>query len=218
VQIRQLQKNQIPVVFCHRSVEGVAAPCITFSGFEAGSKAGQELYELGHRRVACLLDCRTTLANEYERGLTDALRPAGSADMGTVTTMEYGVTSTSERAREALQQAVASLLQEANRPTAVFCGNVTDAEQVYLQATSLGYSVPRDLSIVSFGSTWRGHGLAQRISGPVVDEHQLGARAAQVLHEMREGRRPLDSDERIEFPVTMYRGETMGPASTSSNG
>lgn len=212
VQIRQLQKNEIPVVFCHRSVEGISAPCVTFSGFEVGFRAGKALYELGHRRAGCLLDCRTSLANEYERGLTDAMRPNSAADNGIVTTIEYGITSTSERAREALQKTVLELLSGNDRPTAIFCGNVTDGEQVYLQAEAAGFKVPRDLSIMSFGSTWRGHGLSQRISGVVVDEHALGARAAALLHQMRRGERAFDSDERIEFPVTLYMGETLGPA------
>src|SRR5690606_3192507 len=47
-QIRQLQEHQIPVVFCHRSVEGVSAPCVTWSGREVGLKAGAALRELGH--------------------------------------------------------------------------------------------------------------------------------------------------------------------------
>ena len=69
IQIRQLHKNQIPVVFCHRTVEGIAAPCVTFSGYEVGFKAGQAFYERGHRRLVYLFDHRTSLANEYERGL-----------------------------------------------------------------------------------------------------------------------------------------------------
>jgi DNA-binding LacI/PurR family transcriptional regulator len=115
-----------------------------------------------------------------------------------------------------LQKTVLQLLGKKDRPTAIFCGNVTDAEQVYLQAESAGYKVPRDLSVMSFGGTWRGHGLAERISGPVVDEHALGARAAAVLHEIRRGERAIDNDERIEFPVTLYRGGTLAAAAKST--
>jgi LacI family transcriptional regulator len=103
-----------------------------------------------------------------------------------------------------------------DRPTAIFCGNVTDAEQVYLHAESCGLKVPRDLSLIAFGGTWRAHGLAERISSVVVDECALGARAAEVLNEMRSGRRALDSDERIEFAVTYLPGETIGPANRTA--
>ncbi|MEX0643201.1 MAG: substrate-binding domain-containing protein [Pirellulales bacterium] len=216
IQIRQLHKNQIPVVFCHRPVEGITAPCVTFSGHEVGLKAGKALYELGHRHVACLLDIRTSLANEYEQGLFEAMRPGNGAEADMVTTIEYGIASASENARDAISRAVVELLAKPELPTAIFCGNVTDAEQVYLQAEAAGFKVPRDLSIISFGDSWRGHGLSQRISGPVVDEHALGARAAELLHQMRRGERALDNDERIEFPITLYHGETLGPAAKDS--
>ena len=212
IQIRQLHKNQIPVVFCHRTVEGIAAPCVTFSGYEVGFKAGQAFYERGHRRLVCLFDHRTSLANEYERGLSDAMRPTGAVDLGIVTTIEFGVTSASEHARDAINKAVSTALSGSDRPTAMFCGNVTDAEQIYLQAEAAGIKVPRDLSIMAFGGTRSGHGLAQRISGPMVDEHAIGKRAAELLHQMRRGERALDNDERIEFPITLYAGETLGPA------
>jgi hypothetical protein len=39
----------------------------------------------------------------------------------------------------------------------------------------------------------------------------VGASAARLLREMRAGKRPLDNDERIEFPVVMLPGETLGP-------
>jgi LacI family transcriptional regulator len=218
MQIRQLHKNHIPVVYCHRTVDGVSAPCVTFNGYDVGLLAGQSLYRLGHRRVACLLDHRTSLANEYERGLTDAMRETNPADMGFVTTVEYGITSFSEHARDTIHKAVVELLGRRDRPTAMFCGNVTDGEQVYLQATAAGISVPGDLSIMTFGGPRRGHGLSQRISGPVVDGQALGARAAQLLEEMQRGERALDNDERMEFPVTLYGGETLGPAAGISRG
>jgi GntR family transcriptional regulator, arabinose operon transcriptional repressor len=215
--IRQLRKNHIPIVYCHRAVEGVAAPCVTFSGYDVGFKAGQALYKLGHRRMAFLLCYRTSLANEYERGLVDALRPMNDTDAGTVTTIEYGVTAASEHTRNVIQRAISELLGRSDRPTAFFCGNVTDAEQVYLQVEAAGIKVPRDASVMSFGGIRRDHGLSQRMSGVAVDEQALGARAAQLLHEMCCGKRALDNDEQIVFPITLYDGETLGPAPAGSD-
>jgi DNA-binding LacI/PurR family transcriptional regulator len=72
--------------------------------------------------------------------------------------------------------------------------------------------IPRDLSLIYFGGTWREHGLAERISCVAVDEHGIGARAAELLHEMRSGKRAIDNDERIVFPVTVWPGETVAEA------
>jgi GntR family transcriptional regulator, arabinose operon transcriptional repressor len=208
-QIRQLQKHQIPVVFCHRRVEGLSAPCVTWSGQEVGLQVGQQLYDLGHRHVACMIDHITSLAQDYERGMRRAVEGEADCDVSIV---EYGAGLSGALTADAIKKALTELMARPNRPTAIFCGNLPDAEQIYLQAQSFGLEVPKDLSLIYFGGTWRDHGLAQRISCIAVNEHEVGARAAELLHEMRSGLRPLDNNERMEFPVTMLPGETVGPA------
>lgn len=210
-QIRQLQEHKIPVVFCHRTVEGVLAPCVTWSGREVGQKAGMALRELGHTRIGYLFDHRSSLAIDYERGLRQAIEQHSSAS-GEVITVEYGKALSNKSASEAIAQALDAVLSGSGRPTAIFCGNQPDAEQVYLFAAKRNLRIPEDLSLIYFGGTWRDHGIAERISCIAVNEHDVGARAAELLHEMRTGKRALDNDERFEFPVSVLPGETIGLA------
>jgi GntR family transcriptional regulator, arabinose operon transcriptional repressor len=212
-QVRQLQEHHIPVVFCHRTVAGISAPCVTWSGREVGRKAAAPLIEVGHRRLGFLIKHASSLALDYENGLRQALNQL-SGEECEVVSVDYGqrVSSTGEQAPAAIRSALTELFARPNRPTAIFCGNLTDAEQVYLQAESFGLKIPRDLSLIYFGGSWREHGLAQSISCVAVSEHEVGARAAQLLHEMRSGTRPLDDDERFEFPVSLLPGETIGAA------
>lgn len=209
-QVKQLQKNHIPVVFCHRTVEGVSAPCVTWSGYDVGFQAGAALLKQGHCRVGFAFANLTSMGAEYERGLRSALI-VGALSEPELVEIDYGSGLEAGQLRSAIRSAVEKMIATPNPPTAIFCGNIGHAEQIYLQAEELGLKVPRDLSLISFGGTWRGHGLAERISCVAVDEHQLGARAAELLHEMRSGKRPIDSDERIEFPVSILPGETIGP-------
>jgi len=208
-QIRQLQQHKIPVVFCHRTVEGASAPCVTWCGEEVGAQVGRQLYDLGHRRIACFVDHLTSLALDYERGLRKAVE---GKEGGEVICVEYGAGLSGPLSADAIKKALGELVNQPNRATAIFCGNLPDAEQIYLQAQSFGLNIPTDLSLIYFGGTWRDHGLAQRISCIAVNEHEVGARAAVLLHEMRSGLRSLENSERIEFPVTMLPGETVGPA------
>jgi LacI family transcriptional regulator len=115
-------------------------------------------------------------------------------------------------AEKAIQKVAVELLSGPDRPTAIFCGNASDAEIVYLQATAMGLSLPDDLSLVCINSAWREHGLAGKISSVVVDEHKIGARAAQLLHDMRNGKIEIDSNDQIVFPVSFQFGETLGQA------
>jgi DNA-binding LacI/PurR family transcriptional regulator len=205
-----LQENQIPVVFCHRTVEGTSAPCVTWNGFEVGRKCAEALYAQGHRRVGFLYARWSSLGVEYEAGLRSAM-----GDNGKVVSIDYGGPVSGSQLREPIRNALEKLLAESPRPTAVFCGNIGHAEQIYLQAEELGLEIPRDLSLVAFGGTWRGHGLAERISCVAVDEHEVGAKAVELLHEMRSGKRALDNGERIVFPVSMLPGETISQAASN---
>jgi len=212
-QIKQLQRSHIPVVLCHRSIEGVSAPCVTWSGYSVGHQSGLAFVEFGHRHVGFLFARRSSMVADYERGLRDALRTVD----GSLVMLQYGGKSEEERTGEAMHRALEKLLSSQPRPTAIFCGHISHAEQIYLQAEEFGLKVPRDLSLISFSGTFRGEGLAQRISSVVVDEIQIGARAVELLQEMRSGKRELENNERIEFPVSMLPGTTLGPAPESQD-
>jgi DNA-binding LacI/PurR family transcriptional regulator len=107
------------------------------------------------------------------------------------------------------------VLSSPERPTAIFCGNQTDAEHVFLRASDFGLRVPNDLSIIHFGGTQRSGALSQKLACVAVDEHQLGTLAGRMLAEMREGKRSLNSDEQIVLPVTFVPGETIAPSNNS---
>ncbi len=74
-QIRQIQKAGIPVVFCHRRVEGIRAPLLAIPFREVGRLAGQALVERGHRRVAFFALHRSEPSVGYLEGLYDVLPP-----------------------------------------------------------------------------------------------------------------------------------------------
>ena len=104
-------------------------------------------------------------------------------------------------------------MNQEDRPTALCCHNLPDAEQVYIQAGQFGLRVPQDLSLVYFGGTWRPGSLAQHISCVGIDEAKLGLEAGRVLAEISTGRLPYDADHRVEIPVEFIPGETICPPS-----
>lgn len=87
-----------------------------------------------------------------------------------------------------------------------------EAEVAYLQLQELGFKVPQEISLLSFGGTRRENALLHRLSSLVVDEYELGRRAGELLHEMRSGVRPLDDNETVTSPLGLYAGATLGPA------
>lgn len=213
--IRQLQRSRVPVVLCHRGIDGVQAPVLAFRGRDIGRLAGEAMLRRGHKRVAFISALRSDLAEAYEAGLRSAFEAGGgSLPQRRVVYLGsdgYANAEAYERlADEAVQKLMTLPVNE--RPTALFTGFDATAELIYLNLMRHGISVPGDVSLVSFGGATRIGPMQHRISAVTVDEAEIGRLAADILSEMRSGKRPLESDERFEIPLGFHEGQTLGEA------
>lgn len=215
-QIRQLQSHGIPVVLCHRSIEGIAAPAIVFSGIEQGRLVGEILRRHHHRCVAMVYSHDYLMSTDRLRGLREVFARSG-LDESSVITAPYNVVTleSADVCAQAIRQEVDKLMQRSDSPTAIFCHNIPDAEVVYLHLCDLGLRVPQDVSVLRFGGAWEQHGLGAKISGIIVDEQGLGKKAAELLHEMRSGLRAINDTSEFLFPTTERSGETLADAKYS---
>jgi GntR family transcriptional regulator, arabinose operon transcriptional repressor len=215
-QVRSLQEHRIPLVFCHRPVEGVTAPLVTWSGDAVGQMVARTLLEQGHRRVATIVAFRDPLVSTTIRAIQETLGEFGLPPLA------YCVRYHGERlpgihAREAIREALRELLQGPDRPTAIHCANLPDAEQVFLLAGEMGLSIPRDLSLIYFGDSRPTGGLAQRLTCVAVDTQSIGFKAGDSLKEMNAGRSSPESELRSEIPLTFLPGETVCPPRQESD-
>lgn len=205
-QVRQLQKHNIPVVFCHRRVEGLTAPLLAIPFQEVGRVGGRALAERGHQRVVYFTTHWSSTSDAFLSGLRDELVGRGhDAQVDSVCTGDT-IALQEETVWEGLQE----LFARPNPPTAIFASFDSIAEMIYLLLPRLGLRVPNDVSLVGFGGAWREGALVRRLTSVVVDEIATGQKAVAVLHEMRRGERPLDDNEEIVMALSLSQGETLG--------
>ena len=210
-QIRPLHERGIPIVFCHRRVEGIQAPLVTFSALEVGKMAGRAILEQGHRRAAFFASQRAGFGSQYERGLREALVEGGGELP--VDFVRYFDSSRFTSDNESfLKDNLAQVWQSPDRPTAIFCPFDSVAESIYLILNQMGVKVPEEISLVSFGGTWREGALTRRLAAVAVDEEEVGRHAARLLDEMRRHQKPLNDTTEIIMPLSWAHGETLGPA------
>jgi GntR family transcriptional regulator of arabinose operon len=208
--VRPLQDQGIPVVFCHRRVNGVKAPLVTFSGLEVGRTAGRAMGEHGHRTIAFLGSHSSEMGNQYETGLREAIQEFGGTLLEQhvlLGTHTHGPVPPQHE--QVVEKKIRQVMDGKNPPTAIMVSFDSTAESLYLQLGHLGIRVPEDLSIVSFGGTWREGAITSRLTAVTVDEARLGLEAARLLHEMRQGSRPIDDEEIIVMPVGFSEGQTL---------
>jgi GntR family transcriptional regulator, arabinose operon transcriptional repressor len=209
-QIRQLQERGIPVVLCHRGVEGVTAPLLSISFRDVGRLAGKAFAEHGHRRVAFFTTAGTTTATAYKEGLHDAYRAAGG-DLALETTY-LNKSSTSAQLEEEIWEALQRIFARPDRPAAIFASYDSLAEMIYLLLPRLGLRSPEDVSIIGEGGAWRDGAVVRRLSSIVIDEADAGKKAVELLHEMRCGPRPILDGEEFPLHLELYKGETLALA------
>lgn len=102
------------------------------------------------------------------------------------------------------------LLSQADRPTAIICGNDLQAFGVYEAARRAGLHIPEDVSVVGFDdleSTLQCGPPMTTVRQPFED---MGAAAARLVLTYADGKIP--EHNRIELPTTlMVRGSTAKP-------
>lgn len=205
--IRYLQSNNIPVVFCHRPVEGVKAPCIGWDVNEVGRIAGRAMVACGHRDILYFGVYRYRVSLAHESGLREVLEEAGLSLPAE--RVLYGPPSGQDEEGDQKEALLRAALSKDNRPTAVLCNDDTEAERVYWVAMELGLRVPEDVSIIGFGDIHRDTIFRKHLTSVVVDELELGRRAARLLCEMSAGEKPIEYSERHIMELQLHRGRTL---------
>lgn len=211
-QVRQLQKAGIPVVCCHRRVEGVSTPLLAIPFFEIGRMVGRSLIEHGHRRVAFFAPHRTAASQSYETGLRAGLGdgPARVLDDCVFFGSDTLVNPLEHEAE--IAAALEKMLNRPDRPTAIFASFDTLAELIYLLLGRFGLRVPEDISIIGLGGVSRSTPMMRRLTSATVDEVQIGCSAAELLERMRRGNLALDSNEMHVAEIGISGGQTLGVA------
>jgi GntR family transcriptional regulator, arabinose operon transcriptional repressor len=206
----QLQKRGIPVVFCHRRVEGITAPLVALPYHDVGRMAGRVLVELGHRRVAFFTSYSSPSTKAYQQGLQEALQDGG----GEVPAECVFRSDFPDREEEVLA-ALERIFAQPKPPTAIFSTFDSQAEMIYLLLPRLGLRVPEDVSLVGFGGALREGALTRRLTSVVVDEVATGKKAVSLLHEMRRGERDIEDNEEFVMEVGLSDGQTLAPPPTN---
>lgn len=210
-QIRQLQQHGIPVVFCHRQVEGVQAPLLSIPFREVGLLAGRTLLEQGHRSVAMFSPHRATASIEYEAGLREALE---SHDDSCPEPFIFHGPSAQLHPIDYEQELLTTLeamFERPDPPTAIFTTFDSLAELIYLLLGKLGKRVPEEVSLLGFGGTVRNGAIQSRLSSITVDEIAIGQKAAELLTQMKQGTLPIDTAEVFAMPINVSTGQTLAP-------
>jgi LacI family transcriptional regulator len=168
--------SRLPVVLAN-----ALSPDNSIPGYIPNDRGGQSIatmlaIEAGHRRISFVTGATDALATgERVAGFFDAMHSRGlSVGPTDVVTASYSMRGGYQGALEVLGQEV--------RPTVLLCANDRAAAGAILAATSLGLSVPRDVSIIGFDDE-RGFAadVTPALTTVALPHRQIGEAAARHL-------------------------------------
>jgi LacI family transcriptional regulator len=139
-----LAGQRIPVIEVDRQFSAGACDAVLVDNGSAAQTVTRQLLDLGHRRIALVIDeMHWTTGRDRLAGYRAAFAAAGvPLDESLVVSAGWDVDAARVEARK--------LLARAEPPTAVFAANNILAEAVWRTAAELGLSIPGQMSLVSF--------------------------------------------------------------------
>ena len=208
-QLLHLQESGIPIVCCHRGTPGTKTPVISLPYEEIGYRSAKYLLDHGHERIAMFFSSHGNLSGQLrENGFRRAMDDAGQDFKDNM--LFRGTPVVKQQDQEAaITAALDQMMSRKNHPTAICVSYDPMAEVIYFILQKMGIRIPEDVSILSFGSQHRSGAIISRLSAITFNGKWIGQRAAELLGEMEQGTRPIDSDEMIPIDLDVFEGKTV---------
>ncbi len=177
-------------------------PFVDVDNFMGGKLATHHLLDLGHRRIAMVKGAaRSVSSNDRHSGYRSSLEEAG---------VEYDSRFVVHSEPGGLPGALATLMRQAECPTALFVWSDDDAFTSMKVLSDMGLRVPRDVSVVGFDSCQS----CELFNPPLTSVRQpideIARTATELLIEVVRGE-PTARPHQILFPPRLDIRATTGP-------
>ena len=183
--LQDIKNNGIPIVFFDRVAEDISAPKITTNDYESGFKATEHLIENGCKKIAFLsISNKLSISNNRKNGYMDAVKKHGL-----VTNKKHVVTCDSNK--EANIELIKELLQQPDRPDAIFACVEELAVASYVICEQLQLNIPNDVKIMSFSNLQTAAILNPSLTTITQPAYEIGREAASVLFQLMENKGSL---------------------------
>ena len=198
-----LDARGVPYVLSWAHRAAAPQPAIGFNNEDAMYAMTKAVLGLGHRKIAVISgisqgnDRAADRVAGVRRAMTDAgLDPSTAPVIETPYGFDTGAT------------VFADLMDAPIRPTAVLCINDVLAAGALMQAQTMGFSVPDDVSITGFDDIELARLVTPNLTTVHVPHREMGRRAAEDLVARIETGQPADHSP---LPSTLRLRASLGP-------
>jgi LacI family transcriptional regulator len=193
-----IQRRKVPYVLIDRPIAGLPASFVGVDNRAIGRLATQHLIARGCRRIGHLRGPEIGIAAERLDGYLRALAIGGLRVQG-----RYVVAG--GHADETGYEGMQRLLRMRPRPDGIFCYNDPVAIGAIKAILEAGLKVPQDISVVGAGNVQYSDLLTVPLTTVDQGTCQIGARAAELLMERIQVKRPFRPKKILILPRLIER-------------
>lgn len=193
VHVEEFKRSPVPIVLAASVEEQAQTPSVNINYEQAIYDSVQLLVEKGHKRIAFVSGPMSEPINSVRKlaGYKRALEEAGIAfDDALVAEGDYSYDSGIE--------ALAHLLEQSDKPTAVIAATDEMALGVIHGAQDRGVSIPEDLEVIGFDNTRLSLMVRPQLTTVVQPTYDIGAVAMRLLTKLM-NKEQVD-DQIVELP------------------
>jgi GntR family transcriptional regulator of arabinose operon len=204
----------LPRVSVLTVVEGVT--CVGVDDFGGAQMAVRHLFDLGHRRIACLMEKIPSEARRRYAGFCDAFQEAGIEVDPTWVRLTENVHhlgqqwTTEQPYREWARRQMSAWLKEGWRETgctAILAQNDVAALGVIQVLQKEGIKVPEQVSVMGFDGTEICDLVTPHICAVALPFEQIGIKSMELLNQQIFGDK--SAEQVIMLPLTLRPGESI---------
>lgn len=197
----QLIIDALPIVLVDRILDGLVIDSVREESQRSSKELVTHLLAYGHRAIGIVNGTASTTSLEREAGYREALFQAGIVPA-------QDLIFRGDYDQETGYQAGKRFLSDmASAPTAVFCTNNLIALGFLHAVHELGYRVPEDISIVSFGDPFEAPFQSPKMTIVVQNPAEVGQYAASML--LRKLEDSSITRAEVILPTTIRLGESV---------
>ena len=193
VHVEEFKRSPVPIVLAASVEEQAQTPSVNINYEQAIYDSVQLLVEKGHKRIAFVSGPMSEPINSVRKlaGYKRALEEAGIAfDDVLVAEGDYSYDSGIE--------ALAHLLEQSDKPTAVIAATDEMALGVIHGAQDRGVSIPEDLEVIGFDNTRLSLMVRPQLTTVVQPTYDIGAVAMRLLTKLMNNEQV--DDQIVELP------------------
>ena len=201
---RDADSRRIPTVLFGRTLEGDGLDAVTIDNFTASYRATNYLIDLGHKRIGAITGPR-----RLSTGL-DRIEGMQSAMSANGLTFEPRFVRSGDFREEVAYSAARAMLEQSERPTALYVANGLMALGVMRAIADIGLKCPEDVSVASTDNIPGIRGLRPnltRTEHPIVDMVNEAVRL--LVDRMKRG--DAVEPRHVIFPSALIVGDSCAP-------